>query len=137
MLLKIPQRRRRAISLTPLIDVVFILLVFFMLASSFTDWRHYDIGTGGNSGTSSELAVATVAITSARQWSLDGQPFSGPNALTAELTNRTQAEPELTIVLQPAGELPLQITLDALDAIKSAGITKISLTAFTTSGTLP
>src|SRR3546814_18552679 len=31
--------RRRLISLTPLIDVVFILLVFFMLASSFVDWR--------------------------------------------------------------------------------------------------
>ena len=31
--------RRRLISLTPLIDVVFILLIFFMLASSFLDWR--------------------------------------------------------------------------------------------------
>ncbi len=30
-----PRRRRSLISLTPLIDVVFILLVFFMLASSF------------------------------------------------------------------------------------------------------
>ena len=27
------------INVTPLIDVVFILLVFFMLATSFTDWR--------------------------------------------------------------------------------------------------
>ena len=34
-----PRRRRSPISLTPLIDVVFILLVFFMLASSFLDWR--------------------------------------------------------------------------------------------------
>ena len=35
-----PRSRRRAlISLTPLIDVVFILLVFYMLASTFTDWN--------------------------------------------------------------------------------------------------
>ncbi|MEM6945656.1 MAG: biopolymer transporter ExbD, partial [Pseudomonadota bacterium] len=32
-------RKRLRISITPLIDVVFILLVFFMLASSFLDWR--------------------------------------------------------------------------------------------------
>jgi biopolymer transport protein ExbD len=31
--------RRAVVSLTPLIDVVFILLVFFMLASSFVKWR--------------------------------------------------------------------------------------------------
>ena len=36
----LPNSRRRAlISLTPLIDMVFILMVFFMLASSFQTWR--------------------------------------------------------------------------------------------------
>src|SRR3546814_20664632 len=36
-------RRRASISLTPLIDVVFILLIFFMLASSFLDERAIEI----------------------------------------------------------------------------------------------
>ncbi|WP_373510748.1 ExbD/TolR family protein, partial [Thiocapsa sp.] len=34
-----PAPRRRLIGLTPLIDVVFILLVFFMLASSLVKWQ--------------------------------------------------------------------------------------------------
>lgn len=34
-----PPRKARPISLTALIDVVFILLMFFMLTSSFTHWR--------------------------------------------------------------------------------------------------
>ena len=34
------QRERVRISLTPLIDVVFILLVFFMLASSYVQWLY-------------------------------------------------------------------------------------------------
>jgi len=38
-------RRKTIISLTPLIDVVFILLVFFMLASSFMDWRTLSLDT--------------------------------------------------------------------------------------------
>ena len=36
-------RRAARIGLTPLIDVVFILLVFFMLASSFLEWRALEI----------------------------------------------------------------------------------------------
>ncbi len=35
-------KRKNAISLTPLIDVVFILLLFFMLTSSFVPWRIID-----------------------------------------------------------------------------------------------
>jgi biopolymer transport protein ExbD len=34
----LPARRTRPISLTALIDVVFILLMFFMLTSSFSQW---------------------------------------------------------------------------------------------------
>src|SRR3546814_18207863 len=37
-------RRRASISLTPLIDVVFILLIFFMLATSFVDDRAIEVG---------------------------------------------------------------------------------------------
>ncbi|NVK18448.1 MAG: biopolymer transporter ExbD [Methylocystaceae bacterium] len=37
------KRRRIPISLTPLIDVVFILLVFFMLASSFEKHRSVEL----------------------------------------------------------------------------------------------
>lgn len=43
MPLKLGQpRRKQLISLTPLIDVVFILLLFFMLTSTFVAWRTVD-----------------------------------------------------------------------------------------------
>lgn len=36
-------RKARKISLTALIDVVFILLMFFMLTSTFTQWKAVDV----------------------------------------------------------------------------------------------
>lgn len=45
MLLQSPQKRKLVISLTPLIDVVFILLIFFMLASNFVGTAEYEIST--------------------------------------------------------------------------------------------
>lgn len=38
-------RRKMVISLTPLIDIVFILVIFFMLASSFTRTHAVDMAT--------------------------------------------------------------------------------------------
>lgn len=43
-------RRRPSINLTPLVDVVFILLVFFMLAFSFMEWRAIDLNTSRAQG---------------------------------------------------------------------------------------
>ncbi|MGK0476314.1 MAG: biopolymer transport protein ExbD, partial [Oleispira sp.] len=46
MVLSEKPKQRNLISLTPLIDVVFILLVFFMLTSSFVEWKFIDLGIG-------------------------------------------------------------------------------------------
>lgn len=47
MQLSDPIRPRRTIGLTPLIDVVFLLLVFFMLASTFLRFGTVEIETAG------------------------------------------------------------------------------------------
>ncbi|KIT17565.1 biopolymer transporter ExbD [Jannaschia aquimarina] len=43
--------RRRALSLTPLVDVIFLLLLFFMLTSTFARFGEIEIGaTSGGTG---------------------------------------------------------------------------------------
>lgn len=59
------KRRRIPISLTPLIDVVFILLVFFMLASSFEKHRSVELippkeTSGKRSKTDGEQVIVTL-----------------------------------------------------------------------------
>ncbi|HAW45965.1 MAG TPA: biopolymer transporter ExbD [Roseovarius sp.] len=39
--------RRRKLSLTSLIDVIFLLLLFFMLSSTFSQFSEVDLSTGG------------------------------------------------------------------------------------------
>ncbi|TCM84528.1 biopolymer transporter ExbD [Rhodovulum steppense] len=39
--------RRRRLSLTPLIDVIFLLLLFFMLSSTFTRFAEVDLAAAG------------------------------------------------------------------------------------------
>lgn len=45
MLIEEKQRRKNSISITPLIDVVFILLLFFMLSSTFSKMKQIQMKT--------------------------------------------------------------------------------------------
>ena len=54
-----PLRPRRQISLTPLIDVVFLLLLFFMLTSTFARFAELDVARQSTSA--GEAALPPVA----------------------------------------------------------------------------
>ena len=46
ILIHSPMEKRRRIPLTPLIDVIFILVMFFLLSSTFGVWRPLDVALG-------------------------------------------------------------------------------------------
>lgn len=120
-------RRRALISLTPLIDVVFILLIFFMLASSFIDQRAIALDAPGRAtGTASIDGSVLVDVRE------DGPRVAGRPVALSELGN-TVAElrkqrPEARVLVRPAAGVPLQDAVRVLDRLAAAGIDGISLT---------
>ena len=113
------------ISLTPLIDVVFILLVFFMLASSYIDWRVINLGTGsGGAVTSAQAAVRLVLQGDGRV--LHGALAMQPDAVAEHLRDQ-DSEALPPVILQPAPGVELQAAVAVLDRLASDGITQLSL----------
>ncbi|MDX1606672.1 MAG: biopolymer transporter ExbD, partial [Candidatus Competibacterales bacterium] len=90
MRLRVTRSRRRIISLTPLIDVVFILLFFFMLASSFIQWRSIDLGLAGAEAGARPLA-GTVLVRIRADGSLD---LNAAPVSLAELEARLRTRPD-------------------------------------------
>lgn len=77
--MKLPRESRvtARIGLTPLIDVVFLLLVFFMLASTFLRFNYLPLTSGGE-GVAAPSLGETVIVRVQRGGALDvnGQPVS-------------------------------------------------------------
>jgi len=48
--------------LTPLIDVIFLLLLFFMLSSTFSKFSEVSIGSGGGTGTAENRPDAIMKL---------------------------------------------------------------------------
>ena len=92
MSLKRVRNRRRA-SITSLIDVIFLLLLFFMLASTFSKFSEIDVAVAGASGGGLSTAeIATINIRTDRVYcneteTLDADLVSRLNALTSSGTH--------------------------------------------------
>lgn len=122
-----PPRRRARISLTPLVDVVFILLVFFMLASSFLEWRSIDLGAPAPvaAGAAGEGALL-VELRGDGGLRLSGEPVT-PDALEARLRERLTRNPDQQVLVQADAGVALQVTVAVLDRIAASGAHDVSL----------
>lgn len=118
-------RRKAVISLTPLVDVVFILLIFFMLASSFMEWRSLSLDTAAASQSSapSEQTPFIVAVDSDKLL-LNGEAIS-LNALIEKAQIRQPSDQAISV--QPLGETQVQQLITLLDALKAADIQPLKL----------
>jgi len=120
-------RRRPVISLTPLVDVVFILLVFFMLASSFLDWRYVTMDTPAARAAAPPSDVPSlVLVVSDEGIRLEDATVSEAEAIAAA-RRHLQEHPGVAVRLQPAGETPLQAVMNVLDALSGAGLEPLTL----------
>ncbi|MCG8360168.1 MAG: biopolymer transporter ExbD [Kiloniellales bacterium] len=115
------------ISLTPLIDVVFILLVFFMLASSFLDWRAIDLNAPAQAAAPS-ASVEGALLVEVRPDSLRlAAERLTLGALTQRIAQRLAVNPDQRVLVKPSRGVALQRTVEVLDRLKAAGVTSMSL----------
>lgn len=125
--IEVPRRRPAGIRLTPLIDVVFILLVFFMLASSFTDWRAFELGLPpADAAPDPASDPIIVGVTADGDFVLDGQPVAEVQ-LAARVHERRAANPDRVVLVRPAADAPVRATVRVLDRLQAGGIDAASL----------
>lgn len=112
---------RRTTSLTALVDVVFLLLLFFMLASSFSRFSEIDVTLGG-SGTPdmpvAELANVLLTVDADRRFAVNGLAVAA-DALAETLRDLGSAETQ-RILLRPTIRATAQDIITALETARGA-----------------
>ena len=121
------QRRRRAlIGMTPLIDVVFILLIFFMLASSFMSWRVIGLDLPAQ-GAARPAEVPPLVV----EVQTDGIVLAGERlgleGLIERVAVKIAQDPEQSVLVRPAAGVPLQDAIRVLDALSAVGVIAMRL----------
>jgi len=119
-------RRRLLISLTPLIDVVFILLIFFMLASSFLDLRTIDLVAPVRTASGASMEGALLVDVRADDLRLSGETVS-LDTLVARIEDHLARTPGQRVLIRPASGVTLQAAVQILDRLTVAGARDIAL----------
>ncbi len=116
-------RPRRRPNLTPMIDVVFLLLVFFMLASRFGADRALPLAVAGSGGEYSGpprlVELAPNGLT------LNGVAVS-PDGLADAVARLTQS-PDDVIILRARDGADLQALVSVMQVLGQAGFTNLVL----------
>jgi biopolymer transport protein ExbD len=129
--LRQPQTQDPDISLTPLIDVVFLLLIFFMVSTSFN--RESEISV--------DLPVATAQEKESEQTPIDltidreGRFYiNGKRVINTQVTTLIKAlklvikdQEQPALLISADGKTPHQAVVTAMDAARTVGITHLSL----------
>lgn len=119
-----PAHPRRRPSLTPMIDVVFLLLVFFMLAARFGQEGALDLRIAGAGATAWEGPPRLVQVDQ-MALRVNGQTM-GEDALISTLTDLTETQNDL-ILIQPGEGVTLQRLLDVMTLLEAAGFSALAL----------
>lgn len=124
MTLDLPRRRRRAIGLAPLIDVVFILLLFFILTTNFTRWREMPIAMPAQAEALDPPDVRVLRLAADGVLRYGERTFNRDDA--AALRAFVAEEPDAGYVIDATG-VSTQTLVDWLDRLKTAGAARLSL----------
>ncbi|HVT28457.1 MAG TPA: biopolymer transporter ExbD [Lacipirellulaceae bacterium] len=131
MPLKIQHDEMPTLNLTSMIDVLFLLIIFFMVATKFDEMdRNIDVAVpevaqAGDTAPPPQPLVVTVAADG--QFQLNGTPVTA-DELTSRLAAARTPLTEPTVVIRGDAKCPFQLVATALGACRQAGISELGIT---------
>ncbi len=130
------RRRRRGIeqdesevNLTPMLDVVFIMLIFFIVTASFVKESGIDISRpAAATAVRKERGNILVAITAKNQIWIDRRQVD-PRALRANIERLRAENPNGAVIIQADRDSKNYLLVEVMDAARLAGVTNVSIAA--------
>ena len=127
-----PRRREEPnIDLTPLIDVVFLLVIFFMVSTSFRQESDIEIELPQASQPAgpAEPERLEIAIDAQGRFFINEQPVTGTHvdALKARLRVLAKGKRDLPFIIRADGQTPHRAVVTAMDAAAQLGFRRLAI----------
>lgn len=119
--------RKKSISLTPLIDVVFILLLFFMLTSSFLHERQINVSAATESSMQNDVSVRKIVhlLNNDGEFSLNQRIYSIHDV--SQIHAVVNKSKKTIFVIDTENGVNTQSMISLLDVFKKAGAVSVTL----------
>ncbi len=116
------------VDIAPLIDVVFLLLLFFLVSSTFLQDTGVRVERARAAGATSQLAGLRVSITAAGNLYAEGEPLD-LSELARRVAERRAREELRSVLLIPDKDAAAGRLVEVLDAVRRAGVDDVAIAA--------
>jgi biopolymer transport protein ExbD len=115
--------------MTPLIDMVFILLIFFIVTTSFVKETGVDVSRpSAKTAVKKELANILISITSNGEVWMDKRQIDR-RAVRANVERMHAENPEGAVIILADKEAKTGLLIEVMDQARLAGIANVSIAA--------
>ena len=116
---------KSGIDLTPMIDIVFNLLIFFMVGTTIIESPQIEISLPKSSAAVGKDLNQNIIITIAKEGQIyvNGEEV---NDIDAHLSN-IEGELEKPVEIRSDEDVRTQILISVIDSVKNAGFTRLSI----------
>ena len=126
------------LNLTPLIDVVFLLLIFFMVSTTFekTSKLKIDLPEASNKAQQQENLKIVIGIDVKGRYYVNDRQLVNTQLKTLKmaLTKVADGNTDIPVVLRADAKTPHQAVVTAMDAASQLGLTRLSISTLETGG---
>ena len=127
------KREDVSVDLTPLIDVVFLLLIFFMVSTTFTKETHLEIDlpeSSAEASASDPVEIIEIVVSSNGSYSLNGHSLINNqlDTLKRAIQKESKGDTQLPMVITADATVAHEYVVRAMDAAGQLGFSKLSIT---------
>jgi biopolymer transport protein ExbD len=123
------ESQEEEVNLTPMLDVVFIMLIFFIVTASFVKESGIDVSRpDAATAERKERGNILVAISENGQIWMDKRQID-PRALRANIERLHAENPQGAVVIQADKMARSGLLVKVMDAARLAGVTNVSIAA--------
>jgi len=123
------EEEENEINLTPMLDVVFIMLIFFIVTASFIKEAGIDVNRpDAPTAESQDDAAILIAISANDEIWIDRRE-TDPNAVRGMIERLHAENPKGSIVIQADEESTNEMLVIVMEAAKQAGVQNVAIAA--------
>ena len=125
------RRPEVSINLTPLIDVVFLLLIFFMVSTSFSELTQLVVDLPQAEGAPASTNTTLLLVVEVEgNMTLDGAPVpNDARGLSEALRQRLSGNTDIPVTLSADAMTPHQYVVTAIEVAAQLNITRLTIAA--------
>jgi biopolymer transport protein ExbD len=123
------QQDEAELDMTPMLDVVFIMLIFFIVTTSFVKESGVSVSSPqAQTASQQENVNIFIAITAGGEVWVDRRPVD-PRSVRAIVARLHADNPEGSVIIQADEDSATGMLVEVMDQVRLAGVEKIAIAA--------